>query len=171
MKQIKDWFDTVLTSAQIAAAYQAKDDELTALAGLTSAADKLPYFTGAGTAALTTMTTFARSLLDDADAATMRATLGALGVTSATLAATGHLKLSNGFMIQWGSGTIGGDAQTTVTFPQAYTTFARGFVSGGSPSAGDDGDLKRYGDTSITGMTLVNANGTARNYEWFALGV
>lgn len=59
-----------------ASTYQPLDSELSALAGLVSAADRLPYFTGSGTAALATFTTAGRNLIDDADTAAQRATLG-----------------------------------------------------------------------------------------------
>lgn len=51
------------------------DTEISSIAGLTSAADTAPYYTGSGTAALMTVTSFARSILDDADEATLKATL------------------------------------------------------------------------------------------------
>lgn len=56
--------------------YELYSADLEAIAALTSAADKIPYATGAGTWALSTLTPYARTLIDDADAATARTTLG-----------------------------------------------------------------------------------------------
>jgi hypothetical protein len=65
--------------------YQTADATLTALAGLATTADKLPYFTAEDTAAVADLTAAARALLDDANAAAMRATLGAASSTTAAM--------------------------------------------------------------------------------------
>ncbi len=85
-----------------------------ALSALTPAADRLPYFNGASSAALATLTTFGRSLLDDADAAAAWATLGA----GQSLAANGWQRLPSGLILQWGSATSTGNV--TVAFPTAF---------------------------------------------------
>ena len=64
---------------------QPVDADLTAIAGLTSAADKGIQFTGSGSAGVYDLTAAGKALLDDADAAAQRTTLGlGTAATSAT---------------------------------------------------------------------------------------
>ena len=56
-----------------------------AFGALVSSANTIGYFTGAGTMALTPFTSAARQLLDDADAPTMRSTLGLLSGATADI--------------------------------------------------------------------------------------
>ena len=55
---------------------QALDAGLTSISGLTTAADKMIYTTASDTYAVADLTTAGRALLDDADAAAQRTTLG-----------------------------------------------------------------------------------------------
>ena len=63
----------ILNSADVGA--QPADATLTAIATQMTAADRLPYFTGTDTAALTVFTAFARTLLDDASLTDTQKTL------------------------------------------------------------------------------------------------
>lgn len=76
-KLIKDGGKTI-------AELQPLDATLTAIAALTTSADKLIYATAIDTFATTTITAAARALLDDADSATMLLTLGAAPIASPT---------------------------------------------------------------------------------------
>lgn len=67
-----------ITESQISdlGTYQTADAGLTSIAGLTTVADRMIYTTASDTYAVATLTSAGRDLLDDADAAAQRTTLG-----------------------------------------------------------------------------------------------
>lgn len=131
---------TLLGSANFAAArtnlglvigtdVQAFDAELAAIAGLASAADRLPYFTGVGTASLATFTAFARTLMDDATATAALTTLTAPG-----------LSLSNTFTSNQVISLTTATAALTLTSTESGSSSAAGIVfdrNSSSPATGD----------------------------------
>ena len=105
-------------------------DALKALINTDPAADKLPYFTGESAAALTTLSSFARTILDDTSDSAVRRTIGANaqncgGIVAANLAANGYAKWANDLIIQWGTANV---ESNTVSVPLnvAYTTTYNG---------------------------------------------
>lgn len=76
--------------AELDSEKQPLDALLTALAALTTAANQLIYSTGSDTVSMTSLTAYARTLLDDADATTARATLDAEQAGTAAAAISTH---------------------------------------------------------------------------------
>jgi hypothetical protein len=131
---------------------------LTSLNALTPAADRVAYYTGATTAALATLTPFARTLLDDADAATARATLGLTTGTSAgnVVVLDGAAKLP----------AVDGSALTGVV-ASPFTADAWDFQW--AAAAGSPATLANYtGSANISSVSIVGGGafgGAAVTYQ------
>ena len=151
--------------------YQAADTELTALAGLASAADKVPYFTGSGTAALADLPAFGRTLIANTSAADARSDLAAAaagantditslsGVTLAGITtATGQVRLSKSVLNTLANGNnaaVNVGSYTNVKITAGPTgAFAICGITGGA-----DGRLLILINTTGQNMTIAHQSG------------
>lgn len=129
---------------------QAYDPALLSIAGLTTAANQLIYTTASDTYATSTLTAAGRDLLDDADVAAQRTTLG-LG-TIATQAASA-------VAITGGSATLSGITATTASIGTVSISNGSATLSGITSTVSSLGTATITGG-SITGITdLAIADG------------
>lgn len=127
----------------------AYDPDLAAIAGLTSAANKMPYATGAGTWAMADLTSFARSLLATAS-------------NSAFLTALGQIASSFVDFIQSGTGAVTETVQAMgrrVVYSDQFSTPQQAVTAAGS---GGTVVFPRGGTTTLTTPILLNGLNNVR---------
>lgn len=168
MAQIAQWRDDLPDD------FQAKDATLSALAGQTLAADKLLYATGPDAFALATLTSFARTLLDDADAAAACLTLGAVRVAALSLNNPGYIRFQVGassfFQVAWGAYTFNAQGYTNVSYAAAFPTASFPVVSAtGQISTNAENNNPALTSATPSGFTVWNASSSAPGF-YIAVG-
>lgn len=138
-------------------AKQPLDTTLTALANLTTTANKLIYTTGSDTFATTDLTAFARTLLDDVDGVSMFVTMG----TTQSLLANGYCKLPNGLIFQWGEYTNISTVTFPITFPNKCFQAVLAHAYSGSSNIAGVATVTPSNFTSIASVTM---------HRYFAIG-
>lgn len=139
--------------------YQPLDATLTALAGVVTGVDVLPYFSGTDTVSTTTLTTAGRALLDDASASAQRTTLG----------------VGTGDSPEFLAVNVGNASDTTISRASAGVIAVEGNHVP-SPAAQAQGDVLYHNGTTWARLAagtsghFLKTNGAAANPSWAAAG-
>ncbi|EPM9520652.1 gp53-like domain-containing protein [Escherichia coli] len=178
-------------SAAFGKDFQALDATLTALAGLATGANKLPYFTGTDTAAQTNLTSVGRDIIGKNTIADILTYLGLgeaakrgvgtgenqipdMAAFASSLSSTGFQKLPSGLIIQWGAAVAGigstGGTGNIVSFPVAFPRYCAQVITSydnGSTQvvAGSAGNL-----TTTQFLLRCDATSGTYNFRWLAVG-
>ncbi|ODU22785.1 MAG: hypothetical protein ABS87_01045 [Sphingomonas sp. SCN 67-18] len=172
MAEAKVKFDAL--DASIAAIQANVDPTLTAIGDLVTSENKLPYFTGVDTAALTDLSPFARTILDDTDAKTMAETIGAIRVVGQSLAQIGYLKIQVGskeVIFQWGRASIAPNSSTSISYPTPFKEFSTAVVSGAVSIAGAQDNNPGVTSAGLNSFAVYSALDTTVTGFWLAVGV
>lgn len=152
--------DAATARTNLSAAARGANSDITSLSGLTTAITIAQGGTGATTAAAA------------------RAALAAAGVTASSFAAaSGYVTFDIGgtaFKLQWKDASISANATISVTYPSAYSSWSRAWVSGGENDASAYQNAPHIvdGSASTTGCQVVNGyDSGATNITVFCIGV
>lgn len=157
-------FDSItVTGTLTCSGTLALDAELNALAGLTSAANKIPYFTGSGTAALISSSANMISLLASADYATARTNLG-LAIGTNVQAYSAGLAAIAAMTTQTDSYIIVGDGATWVAETGATARTSLGVAIGTDVQAYDAQLASLAGLASVANLLDIANMGQTDSY-------
>lgn len=141
--------------------FRVTDPELSSIQSLTSAADRAPYYTGAGTAALATLTAQGRSLIDDADQAAQQATLGLVPGTNVQAFNSNLTDLADGAL------TPTKVSHDRAHQPMEWNVLMRSNYDGNGDATNDNITWPGYTGTASPGRkTILNVGTNTSGIAW-----